>query len=65
MFLNIFLMRIHNIIIGHWKPGRKRNDFPITYTLTGSPQDVSCAKAEIDDLITKVYSDMYKLITNF
>lgn len=50
-------------IIGQWKPGRKLDDFPITYMLSGSPQDVSQAKAEIDLMITKVH--MYKLITRF
>lgn len=42
-------------IKGHWKPGRKIDDFPITYVLSGSPQDVSQAKAEIDLMITKVH----------
>lgn len=48
-------------IIGHWKPGRKVDDFPVTYMLSGSPQDVSRAKAEIDGIITKVH--VKKLIT--
>lgn len=40
--------------IGDWKPGKKTNDFPITYTLTGDPQDVSHAKEKIDGMIRKV-----------
>lgn len=50
----VFFERCDFKIIGHWKLGRKLDDFPITYMLSGSPQDVSRAKAEIDDMITKV-----------
>lgn len=57
------MLKNHFKIIGYWKPGRKLDDFPITYMLSGSSQDVSQARAEIENMITKVYIN--KLIIRF